>query len=372
MVNAKEMVYETFSKADVHIGGARPWDVTVHDERFYQRIVGHGSLGLGESYMEGWWDCEKIDICVEKLLRAHVYERTSLMLLFFWLKSKLFNLQSMHGSRKVIEQHYDLSNDLYMSFLDPYNQYTCGYFKDTDDLNVAQIQKMDLICRKLHIEKSDKVLDIGCGWGGFAKYAAETYGCSVTGLTLSKEQGEYAKSYTHNLPVDIQVVDYREWRKTGNTYDKIVVVGMIEHVGYKNYIEFFRIVDELLSEDGLFLLHSIGQNITSTHGNAWSDKYIFPNGMVPSIAQLGRVAEKNFVMEDWHNFGPYYVQTLSAWDENFKKNWPTIKDGYSEVFYRMFRYYFMSFAGGFRARRISLWQIVFSRGYQNKVYHSLR
>src|SRR5207247_100513 len=148
----------------------------------------------------------------------------------------------------VIEEHYDLSNELYMSFLDPYNQYTCGYFKNTTDLNQAQEQKLDLICRKLSLKQGDRVLDIGCGWGGFAKYAAENYGCNVVGITISDEQVSYAEEYTSGLPVEIRKQDYRDLR--GEKFDKIVVIGMIEHVGYKNYRKLFEIIENSLTDEG--------------------------------------------------------------------------------------------------------------------------
>ena len=259
-----------------------------------------------------------------------------------------------------------------MSFLDPYNQYTCGYFKNTDDLSIAQEQKLDLICKKLQLTKNDRVLDIGCGWGGFAKFAAERYGCQVTGLTISGEQAKYAREFTEGLPVEIVEADYREWPKSGNTYSKITTIGMIEHVGYKNYKTFFEAVNTLLEREGLYLLHTIGSYASVMHGDPWSHKYIFKNGMLPSVEQIGKYTQDMFVMEDWHNFGGYYANTLRAWDDNFKRNWDSIKDSYNERFYRMWRYYLNSFAGAFAARRIHLWQIVFSHGSDPDIYQSIR
>ena len=342
----------------------------VHDERLYGRLLSHGSLGLGEAYMEKWWDAERIDLTVEKLLRSYGNQKITLPVVWLALKAWVFNLQSRSGARQVIDEHYDLSNDLYMSFLDPYNQYTCGYFKNTDDLNIAQEQKLDLICRKLELKKVERVLDIGCGWGGFAKYAAEHYGVHVTGITISDEQLTYAKKFTEGLSVTVRKQDYRDLK--GEQFDKIVIIGMIEHVGYKNYRTIMRIVHECLAANGLFLLHTIGRNDTSYTGEAWSHKYIFPNGMVPSVKQLGGASENLFVMEDWHNFGPYYHTTLLAWDRNFQKNWSSIKDAYSETFYRMFRYYFNSFAGSFKARHIQLWQVLYSKGERDTVYETVR
>ncbi len=321
--------------------------------------------------MEKWWDCKRIDLFIEKLLRSgkHANEIT-LPLVLLILKSRLLNLQSRVRAKKVIKEHYDLSNELYQSFLDPHMQYSCAYFKDTEDLATAQEQKMDLICRKLQLKKTDRVLDIGCGWGGLARYAAEKYGCSVVGITLSQKQATYAKERGKDLPVEIRVQDYRDL--TGETFDKILSVGMFEHVGHKNYYHFMKVVHGILADDGLFLLHTIAQNERSSSVNPWVEKYIFPGGMLPAISQIGAASEKFFVMEDWHNFGPYYHKTLHAWDEKFQKNRAQIEKQYSETFYRMFRYYFNSFAGAFKARRIQLWQIVFSKGGQDRVYQSVR
>ncbi len=187
MSRAQKAIEKLFAEADVKIcpgtDGARPWDITVHDKNFYSRVVSHGNLGLGEAYMSGWWDCEALDQFFHKILSAGLGERISLdwATVKTYLQSRFSNIQTEKGSRKVAVNHYDLSAELYMSFLDPYNQYTCGYFRDTTDLNEAQEKKMDLICRKLQLTKGDKVLDIGCGWGGFAKFAAERYGCEGHG-----------------------------------------------------------------------------------------------------------------------------------------------------------------------------------------------
>jgi len=356
----KNTIEEMLASAGVTINGNNPWDIRVHEDRFYCRILSEASLGLGESYMDGWWDCDALDEFINKILKAKLDEKVKANWKFiFWgLNAKLFNLQSRSGSKKVITQHYDLSTNLYMSFLDNYNQYTCGYFKDTEDLNTAQGKKLDLICKKLNIKSTDKVLDIGCGWGGFAKYAAEHYGCHVTGITISDEQIKYAKNYTRGLPVEIIKKDYRD---LDSVFDKILVCGMIEHVGYKNYRVFMNIVNHCLTDEGLFLLHTIGENKSVTYNDIWTDKYIFPGGMLPSISQIGKAMEDLFVMEDWHNFGPDYDKTLMAWYQNFDNSWPKIKSNYDERFYRMWKYYLLSFAGSFRARHIQLWQIVMTK-----------
>jgi cyclopropane-fatty-acyl-phospholipid synthase len=371
MDRAKTVIEKMLAGTDVRINGDRPWDIKVHDERLYDRILAKGTLGLGESYMDGWWDCEKLDEMIYRMLKARLRDAVSKNFTnaMHVMRSKILNLQTEQRSKKVAREHYDLGNDLYMAFLDPYNQYTCGYFKNTDDLNTAQEQKLDLICKKLKLKPSDKVLDIGCGWGGFAKWAAEHYGVHVTGISISDEQIAYAKKFTAGLPVDIVKMDYRNL--TG-TYDKILICGMIEHVGYKNYGTIMKVVKEHLAKDGLFLLHTIGRNDSATIAEPWTEKYIFPNSMLPSAEQITEAMNGVFVMEDWHNFGQYYEQTLLAWWKNFDASWSVFKDEYGDRFYRMFRYYLLSCAGAFRVRDMQLWQIVLSKQGIEGGYESVR
>jgi cyclopropane-fatty-acyl-phospholipid synthase len=285
------------------------------------------------------------------------------------VKSIVLNLQTTRRSRVVARRHYDLGNDLFLSFLDPYNQYSCAYFKETEDLNEAQVKKLKLIGEKLKLSSKDRVLDIGCGWGGLAKFAAETYGCHVTGISISDAQVAYATQLCRHLPVNIIKSDYREI--TG-TFDKVVSCGMMEHVGHKNYRTLMKIVRRCLSDEGLFLLHTIGRNTTATYIDPWFHKYIFPNSVLPSAPQLTAAAEGLFVIEDWHNFGPYYSKTLGAWHRNFLRNWHLIENRYGETFRRMWEYYLLSCAGAFQARGMQLWQIVFSKEGILGGYSSIR
>jgi cyclopropane-fatty-acyl-phospholipid synthase len=368
--------YEAFAKkildqAGVEINGPNPWDIQVHNPDFFQRVMRQGSLGLGESYMDGWWDVSSLDEFFARLLRSRLREavRFDLPTILLFIRSRLSNMQSRQRATIVARQHYDLSTKLYTSFLDPFNQYTCGYFKNTTDLNIAQEQKLDLICKKLQLKAGDRVLDIGCGWGGFAKFAASRYGVHVTGLTISKEQLAYAREFTKGLSVDIKLQDYRD---ASGTFDKVLICGMIEHVGFKNYPVIIEKVKSVLKQDGLFLLHTIGGNRSVTNTDPWLNKYIFPNSMLPSIAQLAKAFERRFVVEDWHNFGAYYDPTLMAWFANFEKNWPSLKADYDERFYRMWKYYLLSCAGLFRARYTQLWQIVLSPQGVSSGYQSVR
>lgn len=367
---ARSKVEKILALADVRIDGDRPWDMIVHNEDFYDRVMGHGTMGLGESYMEGWWDAEALDQFFDKVLGAQLDKRVrTAEIVLTAVKSRLFNQQSRTRSKRVAEQHYDLGNEFYQHMLDPRMQYTCGYWKDADNLADAQTAKLDLVCRKLGLQPGERVLELGCGWGGFAHYAAKNYGCHVTAYNISKEQVAYAREINRDLPVDIRHADYRE---AEGEYDKVASIGLMEHVGYKNYRTFIETAHRCLKDDGLFLLHTIGSSTTKTCTDPWINTYIFPGGMLPSAHQISGAYEGCFVMEDWHNFGPDYDKTLMAWFRNFDANWAKFRDQYGDTFYRMWKYYLLSCAGSFRARQIQLWQVVLSKGGVRGGYTAVR
>lgn len=372
-MTSKEKIAELLSHAGLTINGPHPYDPQVKDERVYDRILSGGTLALGEAYMDGWWDAEALDVLIDRTLRAELPKqmRKNLETLWYVFRASLFNLQSKARATQVTEQHYDLGNDLYERMLDKETMgYTCGYWKEATTLAEAQKAKFDLICRKIGLKKGDRVLDIGCGFGGFAKFATENYGAEVVGTSLSREQCTIAHGKTQHLPVEIRFEDYRE---TKGVFDHIVSIGMFEAVGYKNFREFMQKAHSLLKEDGLLLLHTIGANETTHATDPWFDKYIFRNGMLPSIKQMGEAIEGLFVMEDWHNFGAYYDMTLMEWYKNFNETWPEVKDKYGERFYRMWRYYLLSMAGAFRSRQNNqLWQIVLSKNGVLGGYTSVR
>ena len=365
--NGYRIVSELLNRADIQINGNAPGDISIKNPNLFKRILQEGSLGLGESYMDGWWECERLDVFFYKILRAglenqlphHVKDILRIA------TARLFNLQSRKRAWQVGKEHYDLGNDLFSRMLDPYMQYSCGYWNTAQTLEQAQEAKLDLICKKLQLKPGMRVLDIGCGWGGLAEYMATHYHVSVIGVTISAEQQKLAQKRCEGLDVDIRLQDYRD---LNDQFDRIVSVGMFEHVGPKNYDTYFSVVDRNLKPDGLFVLHTIGANKTDNNVDPWINKYIFPNGCLPSIRQIANTSEPHFVMEDWHNFGADYDTTLMAWHERFLASWPDIANNYSERFKRMFSYYLNACAGAFRARDIQLWQIVFSRG----VEHGLR
>ena len=352
---------ELLALAGIEVNGSRPWDIQIHNPKFYDRVLAEGALGLGESYMDGWWDCEALDQFFDRVLRARLDEKVkgNWKMALHVLRSKLFNLQNSRRARQVAEQHYDVGNDLYTRMLDKRLNYTCAYWrKGARNLDEAQEAKLELVCKKIGLEPGMTVLELGCGWGSFAKYAAEKYGAHVTGVNISKKQIELGRELCKGLPVELKLMDYRE--VTGK-YDRVVSIGIMEHVGYKNYRTYMEVVDRTLKDDGIAFFHTIGGNVSTTTANAWTTKYIFPNGMIPSIAQLGKAMEGLFVMEDWHNFGPDYDLTLMAWHRNFEAAWPELKDKYGHRFYRMWRYYLLSSAAGFRSRQNQLWQVVMTK-----------
>jgi len=353
----KKLVEQLLNLAGIELNGKNPWDIQVLDERFYKRAISEVELGVGESYMDGWWKAEKLDEFIFRLIRIDIQQKlkrnykVALQLAGFWL----INMQARRRAFEVGERHYDLGNDLFQNMLDKRMNYSCAYWKNANTLVEAQENKLDLICKKLHLEPGMRVLDIGSGWGAFAKYAAENNGAEVVGITVSKEQVKLAAKLCEGLPVEFRLKDYRTLNEK---FDRIVSVGMIEHVGNKNYREYFKIANRCLKDDGIFLLHTIGEIRSLKSTDAWSHKYIFPNGMLPSIAQLGKAVEGLFVIEDLHNIGADYDKTLVAWHKNFTGNWDKLKDKYGERFFRMWEYFLLSSAGSFRARHNQVWQVV--------------
>ena len=346
------------SLAGVVLNGNRPWDIQVHDDRLYSTVMRTGSLGLGEAYMDGWWDVAQLDEFICRLLKAELDTKVgSLQDILNYAGALLVNMQSPERSYVVGRKHYDIGNDLYQKMLDKRMIYSCAFWQNVSTLDSAQEAKLDMVCRKLALKPGMRLLDIGCGWGGMAQFAAENYAVEVVGITISKEQASLAKERCAGLPVDILLQDYRS---LDTTFDRILSLGMFEHVGYKNYRTFMNKVRSLLSEDGLFLLHTIGSNTSRKTTDAWIHKYIFPNSMIPSAKQISGALEGLFVLEDWHNFGADYDKTLMHWFDNFRSNWNSLKNNYDERFFRMWKYYLLSCAGTFRARSNQLWQIILS------------
>ena len=365
----KVQVSEILNDAGIDVDGTAGCDIRVLNDRFYSAVATRGSLGLGESYMAGWWECDDLLTLFGKLIRSRASQksftvRDKLRFTVTWLA----NDQTVARSKRVVTQHYDIGTDLYQKMLGEQMIYTCAYWRDADNLADAQTAKLDLIASKIGLQAGMRVLDIGSGWGGSARYLADTYSVNVTGVCNSEEQYQYACQVSNNSNVNFKLADYRD---ISGRFDAIYSLGMFEHVGFKNYAKFFSKVNELLSPVGLFLLHTIGHKKTNTQVDAWMDKYIFPGGILPSIELLGKHSAPYLTMEDWQNFGLDYKTTLLAWHQNIQAAWQELPE-YSPEFRRMWRYYLMIAAAAFGERHNHLWQIVFSKNRKDGIYIGAR
>lgn len=356
----ERLVLSVAERAGVTVGPDSASDVRILNPAFYREITRGGSLGAGESYMAGHWECDNLPALIGKIADVPIPLLSRFPRALLHLSSALLNKGRRSRAFEVGEKHYDSREDVYEAMLDPYRQYSCGYWKEADDLAGAQRAKMDLICRKLHLEPGMRVLDVGCGWGGLARYMAENHGAIVDGVSVSRDQVAFAREFCKGLPVAFHLRDYRDMRGFGQ-FDRVVSVGMFEHVGPKNYRTFMEIAHHALRSGGLFLLHSIGALTKQAAADPWINKYIFPNGCLPSLSLVAKASQGLFVEEDFQNFGPYYARTLQAWHDNFMRAWPRLREHYSNEFRRMWEFYLLTCKGGFESRRLQLWQFVFSK-----------
>lgn len=358
---ARNACIELLASAGIAVDGPEPWDVTIHDERVWSRVLRDGTLGAGEAYVEGWWDSRALDQTIHRLQRIKAVDalRENWMIVPHLLKARLLNLQTVRRAFGSGQHHYDIGNDLYEAMLDRRMLYTCALWSTgARTLEEAQDAKLDLVCRKVGLRPGMRVLDLGCGWGGFAAYAAERYSVEVVGVTVSREQVQFANAHYAHLPVDIRLDDYRN---ASGTYDAVVSIGLMEHVGPKNYRHYMELVDRCLAPGGVAFVHTIGGNRARGHIDPWIDKYIFPNSALPSLAQLVTAMEGRFIPEDVHNIGEDYDPTLMAWFARFDTAWPQLRARYDAKFYRMWKFYLLASAGSFRARAQQLFQIVMTR-----------
>lgn len=357
---AESIVRELFALAGIQIGGTAPGDIRVTEPRFYERVLRDASVGFGEAYMDEWWETDALDVTVDKIMRANLKQKItgSWRMRALTIKAVLLNLQVRARAGASIEAHYDIGNDLYTRMLDDRMVYTCAYWKGAKSLQEAQEAKLDLVCRKVGLQPGMRVLDLGCGWGGFASWAAEKYGCTVLGVTLSKDQVSLGNELWKHLPVELQLRDYRD---VHGKFDRVVSIGMMEHVGPKNHRTMIDVIDRCLVDDGVALVHTIANNKSLRHGTPFIEKYIFPNAVAPSLAQIGRALEGTFCVEDLQNIGPDYDPTLMAWWDNFDRTYSEIAHRYDRKFYLMWKFYLLAAAGAARARDGQLYQLVLTK-----------
>jgi cyclopropane-fatty-acyl-phospholipid synthase len=356
-------VRRTLASADIEIGGTRPWDLRVHDRAFYARLARNPTFQLGETYMDGLWDCDALDVFVEKLLASGVAgsrERSGMFhLRNAWARVR--NRQSRARAGEVATAHYDLDLEIYRGMLDDTLTYTCGYWRDAASLGEAQRAKLGLVCAKLDLRPGETFLDIGCGFGGLAAYAAEHHGAIATGITNSRQHYEVAKAL--HPDVEYLLLDYRDLPALGRRFDKIASIEMIEAVGPSNFETFMRVAHACLVDRGRFLVQCFISNTSQFVCNEWFDRYIFPNGVSPSFAQLARATESTFgAPKDSHDLGAYYPPTLLAWDANLTATWSRLARTYDARFRRMWQFYLRSLAGVFRAEDLRLCQLVYAKG----------
>jgi cyclopropane-fatty-acyl-phospholipid synthase len=355
----RDRIIGLLADAGIRVNGSDPWDLRIHDDRMWTRLFAQGSLGFGEAYMDGWWDSTDLAEFFNRVLRAGLTRKLKITPNLIWqiAQAKILNMQTIVRSQRVAQMHYN-ETDAYKASLDQRMTGSCGYWPDgVTNVDEAQEAKLDLVCRKIQLQPGELVWDIGCGWGAFMGFAAEKYRAHCVGVTVSPDQAAYGRERYKHLPVEFQVKDYRLF---DGKVDKIVSMGMFEHVGHKNYRTYFEKARSVIKDDGLFMMHTIGQHYTSETIEGWIEKYIFPGGVIPSMAQIGAAIDDLWTVVDVHNIGPHYDKTLCAWYENFEAKWTRRNTPEEQRFYRMWKYYLLCCAGGFRARALQVWQFVLS------------
>ncbi|MEX1180106.1 MAG: cyclopropane fatty acyl phospholipid synthase [Cucumibacter sp.] len=369
-MSEKSRIVAMLKDVGVTINGPDPWDPQILNDNVWNRVFAQGSLGLGEAYMDGWWECGDLAEFFARVLRAGLGNGLGITPNLIWqhLQARFLNMQTLSRARRVARIHYN-ETEAYKATLDSRLTGSCAYWERASTLDEAQDAKLDLVCRKIGLKRGDRVWDVGCGWGAFMGFAAEKYGADCVGVTISPDQAAYGRERYKSLPVEFQVKDYREF--TGKA-DHIVSMGMFEHVGYKNFRTYFEAARRALNEGGLFMLHTIGSSVSTTTIDPWMEKYIFPGGVLPSLTQIGKAIEGLFDVIDLHNIGPHYDRTLTSWFDKFHANWPRPNTPDEHRFYRMWKYYLLSCAGGFRARGIHVWQFVLSTSGVPEGYRTAR
>ncbi|WP_133125910.1 class I SAM-dependent methyltransferase [Pseudohalioglobus lutimaris] len=353
-------VERAFSRAGVTIDGDAPWDIHVKDDRFYRDVMLKGSLGLGEAYMRDFWSAEDLEALFCRLLTSgleQTSQRTPFLMAYQHL-SPVFNQQTKSRALHNAEHHYNLGNNIFFEFLGHYKNYSCGYFREADNLDDAQHAKLLRLCELLELNENDRLLDVGGGWGEFAKFAAEHTGCHVTSINIADEQINHARSHCKSANVDIVKSDYRE---LSGSYTKIAVIAMFTHVGQKNYRQFMEIMHRLLEPDGKMVMETVGSLRSTNCCEPWTNKYIFPGGVIPTLPKIDQAISGLFQRSGVEEFGDDYARTLRYWYDNFISAWPRLSRHYSDSMRLMFEYFFLSVAGAFRAKDLLHYHIEFAK-----------
>lgn len=358
--SAESDVRALLARAGVAVGGGRPWDIRVGDARFYKRVLTGGSLAAGETYVDGWWESDRLDEFFHRVFKAGLYERLAFDP---WSSLRLRARRILDGGLPPRSSGGDglrrvLGNDLFRAMLGARMSSTCAYWKDARGLDAAEEAKLELVCRKLELKPGLSVLDLGCGWGAFARYAAERHGVSVVGVDIADDQVALGRELCKGLPVALRVQDHREVR---GRFDRVVSIGLMEHVPPKEHRASMAAAAQCLKADGIALVHAVARNAAGRARDPWLERTVLPRGAAPSLAGLAGAMEGSFVVEDVHNLGPHYDPTLLAWHENLALRWPELRGKYGDRLYRTLKFCLLSAAGSFRARRAQLFQIVLTR-----------
>lgn len=349
--------------------------IEVKNPAFYSRVLSGGSIAAAEAYMDGWWDSPDLTLVME-LMAANIStldsieSRVSLLSKFAYRVGHWFNRNTVENSAKNIEAHYDLSNDLYQTFLDKRMLYSSALYRnETDSLERAQENKMERLCQQLNLSERDHVIEIGTGWGAMAIYMAQRYGCRVTTTTISEQQFQYAQQMIENLGLQDQITLLKEdYRNLTGQYDKLVSIEMIEAVGKEYLKSYIKKCQSLLKPKGLMAIQAI--TIADQRYDYYSNnvdfiqKYIFPGGFLPSVTALTQATTQysDLVLRDLFDIGEDYAKTLSDWKTRFNLAESRVRAlGFDTRFIRMWNYYFCYCEGGFRAKSISTVHMTFQR-----------
>lgn len=348
------------ARAGVAVGGGRPWDIRVSNREFYRRALTGGSLAVGESYADGWWEADRLDEVFHRIFKAGLHARFTPDPWNRWrtMAGRFLDFRTRVRCRKAAGVRDGLGNDLFQAMLGKRMSCTCAYWKDARSLDDAEDAKLELVCRKLELKPGMSVLDLGCGWGAFARYAAERHGVSVTGVNIAAEQVALGRELCKGLPVALRVQDYRDVR---GRFDRVVSLGLMEQIGPRGCRAYMAAAAQCLKADGIALIHTIGRNVPASGGDPWFDGGVLPGGETPTLSRLAGAMEGHFVVEDVHNIGPHYDPTLLAWHDSLARRWPELRGKYGDRLYRTLKFSLLSAAGSFRARRSQLFQIVMTR-----------